>query len=594
MAEIANSDSPSPYASSTPEPFSDDAPAQLNDFPSDVSSILDDTDVEEEDEDDDISIDQEEEDEEEEDEDEDEEEDEEEEDDPDEVGHGIDQDYYDDDFDGFDFDMRDVDLDFDGFGFLNDEQLRPGDYLDFPDDEQIDALHHAFLHELEHHFAQEQWALRPHSPVMDQAQGGAGGRARMQRGQLDQLVRVEMVGHGNGNGGNGGGAGNGAGAATGGQRRARQQLPNNVIDLTGDDDAEMPGQSNPAGPFNQPARSVPHRQSENQRRLRSQPQNAPPRLNRSDGSYIDDQHIIVLSSSDDEDRPLRNVPRRGVHNNRHNHPDIQNIRNAHFSRYHENNLADRGARNARFGDQLRQPGLAASPAPAQAQGPNPNGRLNPFTQLMQNIPILQYLSNPATGIMANRNQNPDDDIVITGERNVGNVPNIPNAVPVANPHQFLGLQLDYAARPFHVPPPAPNLGGLGGGLGGGGPPKPAHEAPGPARPGFTRDTGEDVVAICPSCDQELAYDPEGDDDPPPTPAKKSRSKKATAEHHFWAVKACGHVYCKRCFENRRPSAKSGIHVGFRPEGNGGKKLYCAVEDCDSEISTKGSWVGIFM
>ncbi|KAI0182719.1 hypothetical protein EV127DRAFT_354292 [Xylaria flabelliformis] len=127
-----------------------------------------------------------------------------------------------------------------------------------------------------------------------------------------------------------------------------------------------------------------------------------------------------------------------------------------------------------------------------------------------------------------------------------------------------------------------------------GPPKPVHEPPKPARPGFTRDTGEDVVAICPSCDQELAYDPEADDDNSPTPGKKPRSRKAMAEHHFWAVKACGHVYCKRCFDNRRSTSKNAAHVSFRHTGEGGKKLLCAVEDCDSEVTLKTAWVGIFV
>lgn len=86
-----------------------------------------------------------------------------------------------------------------------------------------------------------------------------------------------------------------------------------------------------------------------------------------------------------------------------------------------------------------------------------------------------------------------------------------------------------------------------GGFGGVRPatPKPDFEAPPPVRPGFSRDTGnhrdtdEEQVFVCPSCDDELKYAP--DDDDGPRPAKRARTKKDREEHHFWAVKACGHV-----------------------------------------------------
>lgn len=53
-----------------------------------------------------------------------------------------------------------------------------------------------------------------------------------------------------------------------------------------------------------------------------------------------------------------------------------------------------------------------------------------------------------------------------------------------------------------------------------------------AREGFTRDTGEEVVVVCPACGGELEYVPGGE-------GKKRKREKG--EHHFWAVKACGHV-----------------------------------------------------
>ena len=66
----------------------------------------------------------------------------------------------------------------------------------------------------------------------------------------------------------------------------------------------------------------------------------------------------------------------------------------------------------------------------------------------------------------------------------------------------------------------------------------------PVRDGFSRDTGDDVVAVCPSCGRELAYDPDespDDDHTKPATSKTSRNKRDKAEHYFFAVKACGHV-----------------------------------------------------
>lgn len=80
-------------------------------------------------------------------------------------------------------------------------------------------------------------------------------------------------------------------------------------------------------------------------------------------------------------------------------------------------------------------------------------------------------------------------------------------------------------------------------------PKPPMEPVPPARTGFTRDTRADdkteqMVVVCPACNEELAYDPT---DTPSTPSKKR--KRAPGEHHFWALKKCGHVSC--CCLNTR-------------------------------------------
>jgi len=71
------------------------------------------------------------------------------------------------------------------------------------------------------------------------------------------------------------------------------------------------------------------------------------------------------------------------------------------------------------------------------------------------------------------------------------------------------------------------------------PPKPAHIPPPPPREGFSRDTGGEDAFVCPSCEEELKFDPDEKDASPPT--KRARSRKDNEEHHFWAVKECGHV-----------------------------------------------------
>ncbi|KAK3944379.1 hypothetical protein QBC46DRAFT_375119 [Diplogelasinospora grovesii] len=126
------------------------------------------------------------------------------------------------------------------------------------------------------------------------------------------------------------------------------------------------------------------------------------------------------------------------------------------------------------------------------------------------------------------------------------------------------------------------------------PPKPAHVPPPPAREGFSRATHEDLTFVCPSCEEELKYDPDEEEDSNVPPAKRPRTKKDREEHHFWAVKECGHVYCKHCYENRKPGPKNPYETGFRPHPASARKLLCAVADCEAEVSGKASWVGLFL
>ncbi|KAL2260468.1 hypothetical protein VTK26DRAFT_5513 [Humicola hyalothermophila] len=134
----------------------------------------------------------------------------------------------------------------------------------------------------------------------------------------------------------------------------------------------------------------------------------------------------------------------------------------------------------------------------------------------------------------------------------------------------------------------------GGGSSGAGGPKPAYIPPPPAREGFTRattggnDDDDDNQFVCASCEQELQYDP--DEAPPAT--KKARTRKDQEEHHFWALKDCGHVYCRDCFEHRKAAKNPSIR--FRRGGENNKVLLCAVDDCESEVANKGAWVGLFV
>ena len=82
------------------------------------------------------------------------------------------------------------------------------------------------------------------------------------------------------------------------------------------------------------------------------------------------------------------------------------------------------------------------------------------------------------------------------------------------------------------------------------PRKPPMEPVPQARDGFTRETcadedgTDDQILVCPSCDEELAYDPADAPSGPAATTGKKR-KRAPGDHHFWALKRCGHVSTKR-------------------------------------------------
>ncbi|KJR81887.1 uncharacterized protein SPSK_03359 [Sporothrix schenckii 1099-18] len=141
----------------------------------------------------------------------------------------------------------------------------------------------------------------------------------------------------------------------------------------------------------------------------------------------------------------------------------------------------------------------------------------------------------------------------------------------------------------------------------------AYPAPTTAPEGYTRSTGEDMVAVCAGCDVELAYDPnEMGRHASEPPKKKTRSRKDREEHNFWAATACGHVFCKSCYENRRNCLKKDAGSPIATGGGGGsgattktgvppvvfvaegKTILCAVENCQSDVTAKKAWVGLFV
>ncbi|KAK9443853.1 cell cycle control protein [Metarhizium brunneum] len=133
-------------------------------------------------------------------------------------------------------------------------------------------------------------------------------------------------------------------------------------------------------------------------------------------------------------------------------------------------------------------------------------------------------------------------------------------------------------------------------------PEPSVEPIPLTRDGFTRDTSstEERIVVCPACNDELAYDPmEAPPLPGATSANGRKRKRAPGEHHFWALKKCGHVYCADCFENRKPTEASPHVVGFRgPQGktpnSAPNGIRCAVENCQTKAALKTEWVGIYL
>ncbi|KAJ4409989.1 hypothetical protein N0V82_009357 [Gnomoniopsis sp. IMI 355080] len=237
-----------------------------------------------------------------------------------------------------------------------------------------------------------------------------------------------------------------------------------------------------------------------------------------------------------------------------------------------------------------------------------------FDDFLRHIPANRRLPDPVPG-PPHRDRRRSVEFIGFAARHLRNVggqylPGLLAALPgmprgIANEIAIIGRDPGLAMNPNPLADNPPDFNYQANGFGGRPPPpKPEFEAPPPARPGFTRntgvdpETGEELEIVCASCDNELKYDDEEDDGP--RPAKRPRNKKDREEHHFWAVKACGHVYCKSCYDNRKKTKGKDyaeLDMHFRVEQSAtakSAKIFCAVDNCESDVTQNNSWVGIFM
>lgn len=321
--------------------------------------------------------------------------------------------------------------------------------------------------------------------------------------------------------------------------RPRQQREPAFIDLTGDSDSPPPEiialpdaprfagrDANPFAPPRDALRNNPRRNN---------PIRRAPSFARSDGSFLGPGGAPVIDLTNDApeaaDHPPRLIPprrRRELPNN--------------------DGRAGRIRSNA-WG------------------GPNMNTIFRQFGIPRMGADLLQQMRVAFRG-----GARAEYEIEILGE-NIPDADDLPDHFPIMeNPLADNPVDFNYGANGINHEPA---------------PPKPAHIAPPDPREGFTRKTGEDTVVICPGCENELKYDP---DDTSPPPAKRAKTtRKDREEHHFWAVKACGHVYCRSCYENRRPTKTNGSQFPVTD-----RRVLCAVEECSSDVTTKTAWVGIFL
>ncbi|KAG9748102.1 hypothetical protein KCU73_g7178, partial [Aureobasidium melanogenum] len=109
-------------------------------------------------------------------------------------------------------------------------------------------------------------------------------------------------------------------------------------------------------------------------------------------------------------------------------------------------------------------------------------------------------------------------------------------------------------------------------------PVPKFDPPPPAPEGFTRDPTEEDTIVCPNCEDELAVG-------------ESEEKR-----QVWVVKACGHVYCGTCMNNR----KRKTNKGTKGKGRADEPMLplpfstCRADDCGLRVSHKNDVMQIFL
>lgn len=272
--------------------------------------------------------------------------------------------------------------------------------------------------------------------------------------------------------------------------RPRQQREPAFIDLTGDSDSPppeilaLPDAPRFAGRDGNPF--APPRDAFRNNPRRNNPVRRAPSFARSDGSFLGPGGAPVIDLTNDApeaaDRPPRLIPPQ---------------------------------RRREIPSNDRRAGRVRSNA---WSGPNMNTIFRQFGIPRIGADLLQQMRVAFGGGQA------EYEIEILGE-NILDADDLPDHFPVMeNPLADNPVDFNYGANGINHEPARP---------------QPAHIAPPEPREGFTRKTGEDTVVICPGCEKELKYDPDGVSPPPAKRAKTT--KKDREEHHFWAVKACGHV-----------------------------------------------------
>lgn len=161
-------------------------------------------------------------------------------------------------------------------------------------------------------------------------------------------------------------------------------------------------------------------------------------------------------------------------------------------------------------------------------------------------------------------------------------------------HEIFGIPNAGAGRAMNM-----NYDAVAFAFGGGpAPPEPQktpYVPPKPAEPGFTRSPAElkeDEIMICPACEEELVQHQVKD--APTTNARgKALTNKERAEHPFWVVRKCGHVYCNKCYQDRKnKNGDAKFYLPGQPKKD--STLICPVDDCTSAVSKPTEWIGIFL